>query len=353
MKNYSSVLLAGAVALALSSCANNTVIRGTFQGAPNATITIGADTLKTSAKGEFKKILPVEKGQPEFYYITKDGRRVASIIAEKGDKIVVNVDTLGIAHIEGSLGSVLLQQADGAFDAFLEAFSSTSDQSKLTKLYIDYYRQCTKFVASHPYSLAVIPVLTQHIAPGAPVFSQLSDAFLFRNTADSLKTVYPESRYVKNLDAEAKRRESEYKMDALISNASQAGYPELVMTDINGQSVSLYGSKGKITLLHFWTPADPAQSRLNIETLLPLYNEFHKKGFEIYSVCITNNKADWASIIKEQKLPWINVCDGLGLSSRAIATYNLQQLPTSLLLGSDDIIEADGDLRSILKKKLK
>ena len=60
-----------------------------------------------------------------------------------------------------------------------------------------------KYVITNSKSLTVIPVFYQYVGEGFPVFSQESDAIVFNSVLDSLKTVYPESKYVKALEAEA------------------------------------------------------------------------------------------------------------------------------------------------------
>lgn len=44
-----------------------------------------------------------------------------------------------------------------------------------------------------------------------------------------------------------------------------------------------------------------------VGVLLPVYDKYHSKGLEIYSVGVTADKALWASVVKNQNLPWINV----------------------------------------------
>ena len=45
-------------------------------------------------------------------------------------------------------------------------------------------------------------------------------------------------------------------------------------------------------------------------------------------VCVDADKTNWATTVKAQKLPWINVCDGLAEYSQAPAIYNITSIPT-------------------------
>ena len=44
--------------------------------------------------------------------------------------------------------------------------------------------------------------------------------------------------------------------------------------------------------------------------------------------------------MKSQQLKWINVNDGLGVQSPAVASYNLQTIPSMFIIGRDGDIAA-------------
>ena len=110
-----------------------------------------------------------------------------------------------------------------------------------------------------------------------------------------------------------------------------------------------------MVLLHFWDVASVSDKMMIQDELLPLYRQYHKKGLEIYSVGVTADKAAWASVVNAQKLPWINVCDGLGAYSSALRLYNVRQLPTSVLIVDGEVSDAlvSGSLPESLKRILR
>ena len=57
-------------------------------------------------------------------------------------------------------------------------------------------------------------------------------------------------------------------------------------------------------------------------------------------MCISADKALWASVVKSQDLPWINVNDGLGSASPAIRLYNVSAVPTSYLIADGEIVSS-------------
>ena len=377
----SRIAAAGCILLLAASCARTAGIKGTVTGASNDEVIVKLlevnsynvlDTVKTDKSGSFSYKVEMEKGKPEFIYLFHKDTKIASLLLEQGDKVSVTADTLGNYSISGSEESVKLQEVEKSFAEFAGKFAAVSDrmdvegqdeatmkdlQKQITKLYIEYYRKATAYVLTNSHSLTCVPVLFQSVNEYFPIFSQQTDAILFRATADSLKSVYPGSRYVQALEKEAARRESILQLNGKLNNASETGYLNLSMPDVQGQKVKLSDVDSKVTLIHFWSASDAMQKMFNIETLLPIYKEFHDKGFEIYAICTDVDKSMWASVVKSQELPWVNVCDGLGASSPALLLYRITQLPCSFVIVdgaiTDETITGEAGLRRILQQKLK
>ena len=90
----------------------------------------------------------------------------------------------------------------------------------------------------------------------------------------------------------------------------------------------------------------------NLDTLLPIWEKWHDKGFEIYSVDVNPDKSAWASVVKAQNLPWINVNDGRGPASSSLATYNVSSVPSSFLLTDEGMAVTDLSGGDALQKEL-
>lgn len=366
MRSY-KILAAAAAALALASCAQEAKISGKIEGAGDSRIVVRQldvnvysvlDTIKTKADGSFSYSVPVKKGQPEFIYLFRGDTRIAALLLESGEKAVVSADTLGNYSIEGSEGSTKLAEVDKAYADFIKSMlAAGNDGPKMAKAYLDHYRASVRYVMSNPYSMTTIPVLYESIGEGTSVFNQPTDALFFRAAADSLKTVYPESRYVKALDKEAARRMKILEIDGMIRTAEERSYPDITLPDIKGERRALSAVDAKVVLLHFWDATDAAQKMLNIDTLLPVWKEYHDRGFEIYAVCVSPDKAAWGSVVNSQKLPWINLNDGLGAASPAVVTYGVTSLPNSLLIVdgqlSTEPVKGAAGLRKVLDRELR
>jgi len=287
MKNCNKFLALALAALSLAACSDKAHIRGTLAGAPDKKLVVkqleinvykDLDTVKTAADGSFRYDVPVAAGQPEFIYIFYGDTRVAALLLEKGETAVVEADTLGHYTVSGSEGSTELAKVEKAYSDFLLALADNSDEpSAMTKLYVQHYRDCVRYVLEHPYSLTTVPVFFERLGQSY-VFAQPSDALLVRRGADSLATVYPESRYVKALAKEATRREQLMDLNNRLQDAPEASFPDIVSTDIKGERKALSEVQGKVILVHFWDATDAAQKMLSLDTLLPLYKEYHPRG---------------------------------------------------------------------------
>lgn len=362
MRNFKSFApVASLAALLICSCGKSTKITGVVSDAPQSELIVKIldvnkykvlDTVKTNASGAFSYAMSIQEGQPEFIYVFYGDKRLASMLLQKGDKVKVTADTLGNYSVLGSDETDKLISVEKAERDFTNSFSATvtkledldpaSSEAEevrrdLAKQYIAYYRDRVKFVMQNPYSLAVIPVLYQSVGENLPLFGQTTDAMHFMSAVDSLKTVYPESKYVKALEQEAVRRQGYLSLESRLSQAQTVGFLDLDLPDINGNKVKLSSIDAKLVLVYFWTAQSPDQKMLNLD-LMPLYEQYHSKGLEIYAVSLDVDKNVWANAVRNQKSTWVNVCDGKGVSSPALSLYNIPSIPFVFVIKDGDIV---------------
>ena len=363
------IIAAAVLALALSACqGGKATVDCTVAEAPSASLTVRQlngttpvvlDTVKTDAAGRFSYKVKVEKGNPEFIYVYKGDTRLASLLLESGEKAVVEADTLGNYSVSGSDGSALLKEGDDAFRAYVNNLFALSEAgaqpSEIAKEYVRHYREAVKFVMVNNKSLAVIPVLYETIGGSTATFSGLSDALVFRSACDSLKTVYPDSKYVKALEAEAVRRENLMLISNRIKTADERAYPNLRMPSIDGTPAEIDSLDAKAVLVYFWDDREATHKIFNLDVLKPVYEKYNARGLEIYAISVNPDKAAWAQVVKSQDLPWINVNDGLGTASRSLFTFNVASVPAMLILSESgmEVVSNEKQLRAKLDKVLK
>ena len=379
MSRFVKFLALGAVAILAVSCGRSAKIEATVSGLSSSDVVVKLlnvnkfevlDTVATDAAGKLSYKVDVEKGQPEFVYLFHNDVKIASMILQSGDKVVVMTDTLGNYTVEGSEESLKLAQVERDYAAVLsrmtamvKASNESSDKSALEQLrkdlgqeYVTYYRNCVKYVMANSRSLSVVPIFYQNLAENLPVFGQSTDAIHFRNVADSLELTYPESKYVKALRAEADKRMQYLELEAKLMNAEQIAFPEIDLPDLQAQKRKLSEVDSKVIMVYFWSASNDGQKMFNLDILKPIYDEFHGKGFEIYQVSLDVDKGMWARVVKEQGLPWINVCDTRSAASPYAAAYNIPALPAAFIIANGELVDGkvvDADsLRKLLKKLL-
>lgn len=373
MSRFSKIITIASAALIAAACTTGAKIEGTLEGAPSKEVVVRMldvnryvtlDTLKVNEAGAFSYKVEIEKGQPEFIYMFHNDTKIASLLLEAGDNVKIITDTLGNCSIEGSEESVRLTQIEKAYGEALVKMADLAEKAQgengeeyrrqLGKEYVDYYRNSVKYVMENSHSLTVVPVFFQYFGADLPVFSQSTDAIHFRNVSDSLETVYPDSKYVKALRTEAERRFNFLELQERLSSVEPVGYPDIELPDLKAQKRKLSEVEAKTILVYFWSAAEATQKMFNLDVLKPLYEDFHKKGFEIYAVSLDTDKTIWAQVVKEQNLPWINVCDSRGAASSYVTMYNIGALPAAFIINDGELVDGDivdeASLRNLIKK---
>lgn len=353
----------------LTTCGNRDTARIslTIKGAPDSTEVVVSrlamnemqvlDTVYTS-KGKIAYKVTVYPDSPEFVYLTYGQGGNVPLLLQDRDRVSVTADwsDLSKVSVEGSEESVLMQGVDSDIKAFnaafdsltneLAAISENGDQAEISRLkrelgtlYVKCKQNAIKYIYTHPKSLSVIPVLYQKTSSGLPVFAQATDAILMERVYDTLRTVYPASPYLVSLADEVSLRRNALEIQNRMASAEEVDFPEIVLSDVNGQQQSLTALKGNVIVLMFWD-ASNVQQRVYNTDLKMLYEKYHRRGLEIYQVGLNSNKTAWAMQVKEQGLPWISVCDPAAGASVGAMLYNITQLPAMYVISRDGSIQS-------------
>ena len=320
------------------------------------------DSLSTDKNGHLNyKIALADSKNPAFYYFYHNAVKLAGIVASDGDRISVSADTLGRYEVDGSEDCRLLKEMDGRLAeniAKMEkilAEAPEDENAQLSRVYIDHKRALMRQVIENPFSITSAVALFQKFNDQLYVFQEPTDVYVFKNIRDSLATRYPDNPYVAALTKTINERKNYDDLTAMINEKAVVGIPEIEMNDINGEPHKISDLNGQVILLSFWSTAQNEHKIFNQE-LVPIYEKYHSRGFEIYQVCV-DEKPVWANIVRNQNLPWICVNDGLGIASPAVAAYNLNSIPTMFIIGRDsDILAKDqydpAEIEKIIQKNL-
>ena len=372
MNNFKCISILLFAAMCACEVASRAKIEGTFVNYPNDSLTVckldvstlvPVDTVVTNKTGKFFVRLKMKKGFPEFYYIRRHGKTLSSLLVLPGDRISLTVDTAKRVHtVTGSIETAYLHEAESVmataqhrYDSLMRQLLSLDSKSPeaialnyaLGSLYVKQKQAAIRFLFTYPRSISSVQVLFQKFSDDLPLFADNTDALYFQRLYDSLRPLYPRSPYIAALRDQSEWRKREMEINDKLLNAKVLGFPELVLPDVQAQPVALSLLKGKVIILSFWLSQDSRQRIANQEWL-ELYRKYASKGLEIYQVSLDTDKTAWARTVAEQALPWISVCDGYGVNSKAVATYVVSQVPSNFLINQEgDIVGRDFSMEKI------
>ena len=116
--------------------------------------------------------------------------------------------------------------------------------------------------------------------------------------------------------------------------------PDFTLNDVNDNPVPLSSKIGtKLLLIDFWA-AWCGPCRGENPNVVKVYNEFHKKGFDVFGVSLDRTKEEWVKAIADDKLKWTHVSDLQEWNSAAARLYVINSIPANFLLDETGTIIA-------------
>lgn len=119
-----------------------------------------------------------------------------------------------------------------------------------------------------------------------------------------------------------------------------------------GEIINLDDYKGKFILLDFWA-SWCAPCRKEHPNLIKTYEQFKDKNFEIISVSLDSEKANWLNAISKDKITWIQISDLKGQQNEIALKYGVQSVPANFLIDPNGLILAKNIKGEELNLKLK
>ena len=165
---------------------------------------------------------------------------------------------------------------------------------------------------------------------------------LYKKIRDALIDKWPNNEFVQHLDS---------RLRTTLLPGMEA--PDIALPDRDGNTRRLSDLRGKVVLIDFWASwCRPC--RMENPNVVRLYEQYHDKGFEIFSVSLDNNRDAWLKAINDDRLSWPNhVSDLRGWSSAGGRLYGIQSIPSTVLVDAKGNILARNLRGQELENKLK
>lgn len=170
-------------------------------------------------------------------------------------------------------------------------------------------------------------------------------ATLHNEVVMALYAKYPDHQLVKE----------KYAVETSPATATSIGAiaPDLAFPDPDGNIRKLSDLRGKVVLLDFWASwCRPCRGEN--PHVVAMYQKYHDKGFEVFSVSLDRDKESWKRAIASDGLVWPNhVSDLKYWSSEAARTYGVSSIPSTYLLDQNGRIIAKNLRGEALSNALK
>lgn len=381
-----NIIILAFFTLLIGSCgkSSNTVIEGKLTNAERKALTIEylninntvmLDSIRIKKNGDFRFKILVE--QPGIYILKNESGKIINLLITPGEKISIDGDykemdkkyTVKGSHESENIRQLVEKLTDTrsklkALDAgYRENPNLTENQLN------DYYAQkaliikqqrdfSISFIIEHLSSISSIYALYQKISPEELVLNENKDIQFMKIVADSLTKKYPQSTFVSTFVKDARTAEKRYyNMMGLQKKILEAqdGLPDISYPDPNGNIRKLSSLKGKTVLLYFWSAYSKESTQLN-PIFEKTYRKYKNKGFEIFAVCIDQERDNWLKLIKFDELSFINTIGSDFADSDLARTYNVRAIPANYLIDKEgNIISRDiygAELETWLDNKL-
>ena len=339
MKRFAFIM---ALLLPLAVLAQKSTLNGTVKGLgdgmglvvlePQGGRLIPIDTLYLNASGNFK--LERKSTSPVFLAIvpTVAQAQPLHLLMLPGEKISLGLEyqadhsLLLISSVKGSNNMEVYRQYN---NLMVEAFDNTTLQAEM------------------PHRMETLIRDNASVLISAFLVTYFESAFeqyaaLYKQVRDALIDNYADNEFVRHIDQ---------KVRTVVMVGMEA--PEIVMAGADGVEHRLSDLLGKVVLIDFWASwCRPC--RMENPNVVRVYNKYHEKGFDIFSVSLDNNRDAWLNAIQSDGLIWPDhVSDLRGWSSAAGRLYGVSSIPATVLVGRDGKVLARNLRGAQLEQKLK
>lgn len=330
------------------------------------------DSIQISDKGTFSFKRKVTA--PSFYLLKLENNNFMTLLVEPGDELILKAhrDSLNYPNsVEGSEGTMKMAEYNSKMRSTISKMSAlnkiytTNEHSpqlpslmesidSMAQGYLNEINAYTKkYIDENIGSLVSLVALYQQVAPGVYVLNPSSDWKYFVKVDSSMFRKFPDYDPVITLHNQVKELLATMGAVSPSSGARNGGeVPEISLPTPEGDTVKLSSTRGSVVLLDFWASwCGPC--RMENPNLVKAYDEYHRKGLQIYQVSLDKTRDAWIKGIQDDKLGrWIHVSDVQYWKSVVVPLYKIESIPANYLLDRDGRIIAVNLRGERLQQKL-
>ncbi len=312
------------------------------------------DSVKVNTKGEFKLSNPAK--EIDYFILKADSTNSLFLVLNVGENIDLTGDAQSLENsytVKGSKDSELLKKLR-SYDRLLGDSLNTvyasvrnSDRMVADSIGMELQGYYTRTMEEFSKNL-IKNNLTSIVSLSATKFlNQQAELGLMQELEKKLSELLPKNRYVQDFKSLVAGLSK-------LPNGSLA--PEISLNTPEGTTIKLSSLKGKVVLIDFWA-SWCAPCRRENPTIVEAYNQLKGKDFEIYGVSLDNNIEAWKNAIKQDKISWIQVSDLKRWDSEVAKAYQIEAIPTNVLIDREGRILEKGirgeDLISKISEAIK
>lgn len=354
-----------ALGLAWTGCSSpaSHALGGQLEGAGDATVTlsrlgqkgyIAFDTVQADALGAFAfppeafsrlalDIYQVNVGQNLFYIIADSLSRISvsgQLPSEKGlaTDIELSGDTwsrefAGFVRATAQLNDSLLEWKKAATNSALpgdvrNAAKTEFDagRDRLTEL----ARSTVRAHRNDPVGLMALEYLDLS-----------ADRALAKQVLDSTRTLLGHSAAHRNLSGRL-TQQAKPRVQQRRNGLIQPGMamPDIALRDPNGETRALSDLRGQVVLVDFWASWCGPCRREN-PNVVRAYEEYHDRGFEVFSISLDRDVNKWKRAIEQDGLVWPHhISDLKGWGSIVSELYGISSIPHAILIDREGNVVA-------------
>ena len=294
------------------------------------------DTIFLNAEGKFKAEINL---QPHLYRLDLGDKKEVILAIDKGQHLNIQIHAPDRDQIEKTVSGSIDTEKLWAYEDFRDRSLDTlvqrvrreikalkqienSDPSKIDSLgnlevinYDIHIKELNNFLKTRMGT--TIGLYATSIR-----WRGEENIFLFDSLVSAFEKEHPD------LDISSKLRE---KITRLKQTSIGGIAANIAMKSANGTTIQLSDVNQQYTLIDFWASwCGPC--RRESGSLNELYNNYNKKGFEIYGVSLDSNRDKWLAALEKDQRTWANVSSLEGFKTPAAFDYAVTALPDNYLV---------------------